>query len=321
MAEGAEACVYFRWRPTLFAQEQYHSGLLRHDGEPAQGLHDVKILAAENKLMSLIAAEPSHARVALLFRYDDLWALELQPQRQGFHYLRHLYVYYMTLLKLGVAVNLVSDTADLSPYDLVLAPTLHMPDSALVDRLTRFVEEGGSLLLGVRSGFKTPSNLVTDLPLPGLLRNLAGVQITSWQSLPDGVGLAVDSTVPGLSGLATYWYETLTPETATILGSYKGHGPALAMNNVGQGRVYTLGWYPDPAQVRAFLEYLCREGNIAPLASFPEGVLVFERGPYVLLLNFTDQEQTVEVNSHRVHILARDIAVYFRDQDTKNPAM
>jgi beta-galactosidase len=188
-----------------------------------------------------------------------------------------------------------------------------MPDSALVDRLTKYVKEGGILLLGVRSGFKTPSNLVTDLPLPGLLRSLTGLQITSWQSLPDKVGLAVDSAVPGITGLVKYWYETLKPETASVLGSYKEHGPALAMNEAGQGRVYTLGWYPDPTQARALLEYLCRECDIAPVAALPEGVLAFERGPYILFLNFTDQDHTVETNGRRISVLARDINVYHRN--------
>ena len=309
LVEGADTCVYFRWRPTLFAQEQYHSGLLRHDGEPAQGLRDVEALAGELELMAAIADHSLGARVALLFRYDDLWALELQEQRKGFHYLRHLYLYYMTLMKMGVAVNLVADTADFSRYDLVLAPTLHMPDVTLVEKLSRYVRQGGTLLLGVRSGFKTPTNLVTDQPLPGLLRELAGVRVTSWQSLPDGVELPLETAIPGLDGPAGYWYETLEADGATVLGSYQEVGAAITLNEVGNGRVCTLGWYPSPGQARALLQYLCKDCDIQPLAIFPDGVLGFARGPYTILLNFTDSVQTANFKGVDYHIAPRDLIV------------
>jgi len=215
LAEGAAACIYFRWRPTLFAQEQYHSGLLHHDGRPAAGYQELLALAEERERMAAVAAEPFTAAVAILFSYDDLWALELQPHRAGFHYLRHLYVYYHALQRLGVPVNLVSPAADLTTYKLLLAPTLHMPDQAMTERLSDWVTAGGTLLLGVRSGFKTPTNLVTDRPLPGLLHELAGLTITSWQSLPDGAGIEIETSMPGLAGSAGYWVETLQCNVST----------------------------------------------------------------------------------------------------------
>ena len=149
--------------------------------------------------MAAIAVEPCRADVAILIDYDDLWAIEFHPQRRDFNYLRHLFVYYEALLRLGIAVDIIPHSTDLSGYRLVLAPTLHMPDAPLVERLTEYVAGGGMLLLGVRSGLKTPSNLVTDQPLPGALRALAGITITSWQALPDGTGLAVTTDMPALT--------------------------------------------------------------------------------------------------------------------------
>lgn len=312
LAEGAEACVYFRWRPTLFAQEQYHAGLLRHDGESAQGLREVERLRDEGALLATIAAEPFKAEVALLMDFDDLWAIELQPQRRGFGYLRHLYLYYRTLLQLGVAVNLVPYDADLSGYRLVLAPTVHLPDEGLARRVADYVRAGGHLLLGVRSGFKTPTNLVTDQPLPGVLRGLAGVTVTSWQSLPDDVGLPLTTSVPGLAGPATVWYETLETETAEPLGHYGSGEIALALNALGAGRVMTMGWYPTPAQAQAMLRYLLDEAGVArPLAegTLPDGMLLFRRGPHTVLLNFTDQPLAVTLNGVGQIVPPRDVVV------------
>ena len=309
LAEGAEACVYFRWRPTLFAQEQYHSGLLRHDGDPAQGLGDVIAMQAERDLMAAVAAQPFEADVALMVDFSDLWAMELQPQRRGFGYLRHLFVYYRALLERGIPVNLIPYSADLSGYKLVLAPTVHLPDEALVERLTAYVTGGGHLLLGVRSGFKTPTNLVTDRPLPGLLRELVGARITTWQSLPDDVGPVVTTSLPDLGGRATFWYETMVAESATPLGHYETGEVALTANALGAGRIVTLGWYPDPEQVAALLPTLLAEAGVHGGPDLPDGVLMFPRGQYTILLNFTDLDRVVSLGDARYVVPPRDVVV------------
>lgn len=37
VAQGADTVVYFRWRPSIYAQEQYHEGILKHDASPGIG--------------------------------------------------------------------------------------------------------------------------------------------------------------------------------------------------------------------------------------------------------------------------------------------
>lgn len=314
MAEGADACLYFRWRPTLMAQEQYHSGLLRHDGEAAQGLRDVIALHEEQELLETIAAQSFQADVALLVDFAEMWALEIQPQRKGFHYLRHLFLYYQAFLRLGVQVNLVPYSADLTPYTLVLAPTIHMPTADLVEKLTGYVSGGGVLLMGIRSGFKTSTNLVTDAPLPGLLRPLTGVRITSWQSLPDHVSIPVEGELPGLDGPATYWYEVQLTESADPLAQYDTGETALALNRVGSGRVYTLGWYPTPDQAMSLLRYLLSEAGLHARSELPDGLLTFRRGPYRLLLNFTDHALSFDWDGAAFVVPARDVLV-LRESD------
>ena len=45
IAHGAEVVSYFRWRQLPFAQEQMHSGLLKHDSSAAAALSEVKEIA------------------------------------------------------------------------------------------------------------------------------------------------------------------------------------------------------------------------------------------------------------------------------------
>lgn len=314
VAAGADVIVFFRWRSTLFAHEQYHSGLLRHDGSTDVGYADLLAMQAERRLLDVVTSEPHSAEIALLFDWDDLWALELQPHRTGFDLMRHLFVYYRALERMGVPVDLVSYRNDLSRYKMLIAPTLHVADALKIAAVTDAVEQGATLLLGVRSGFKTPSNLVTDQPLPGALSDLAGVMIVTWESLPPGVEWAVTSPIAGLSGAASYWMERIRPKNDTeILATYldlpKPDNAALTCRSLGAGSVLYLGWYPTHEQATSLLQALMHEKGIRPIAELPEGVHVSRRGQQLILLNFTDSNHTVKVGKDQIVIAPRDVRV------------
>lgn len=312
LAAGAEAVVYFRWRACRFAQEQHHSGLLHHDVSAAVGYEDVLHLQQEQAALTQLAAEPLRNPVALLLDYADLWALQLQPHRQDFGYLRHLFVFYRALQQLGVPVDVVPPDRDLRPYRLVLAPTLFLVSDVLAAHLTQYVAQGGQLLLGVRSGFKTPTNIVTDQPLPGLLRELVGATVAQWHALPPQVGYAFESQVPALVGPATFWAEALQTHSAQPLATYTA-GPftgktALTANAVGQGCAYYLGFYPTLAQAQALVAHVTQAAQVSPLVSLPMGLVAAQRGPYTLLLNFMDEALTATFpTGQAVEVPARDV--------------
>lgn len=315
LCEGADTIVYFRWRSTLLSHEQYHSGLLRHDGSADVGYADQQKLAQEKELLDEIAAQPVAAEVAILFDFNDLWALQINPHRKDFDYLRHLFLFYAALRRLGIGVKLVSRRADLAAYRLVIAPSLHLADGADAAVLRDYVAGGGTLLLGVRSGFKRPDSRVTDEPLPGALRALAGATVTSWRSLPPGAEMELESDVAGLTDRVGYWVETLAAETAVPLATYAdGSGAALTENRVGNGRCFTLGFYPTPDQATALLRYLTDQLAIARVAELPPGMLAFRRGARTVLLNFTDEAQTAVVQGERVTVNGRDVQVVPADQ-------
>lgn len=320
LASGADVVSFFRWRACLYAQEQYHSGLLHHDASPDLGYREAQAMLGEREVMERVSGQPHQAQVALLFDYQDLWALQLQPHRQDFTYLRALFVYYRALVKLGLAVDVVSPRADLARYRLVIAPTLHLVDQALVDHLDSFVQGGGVALLGVRSGFKTPSNLVTDQPLPGLLRPLVGATVSDWHALPPGEGLTFESNIQGLIGEAGTWVEALVPDEAP-----EGAAPAevvvryteepfagkaaLTIHGRGAGRVGYVGWLPTVKQAQAMLLRLIPWLGLDAIPDLPEGVIAVRRGSTLVLMNFAKTGLSVRLKNERLSLKARDVLV------------
>ena len=325
LASGADAVVYFRWRASLYAQEQFHSGLLNHDGSPNLGYREVAGMHAERELMAQISTHPVKAQVALLLDYHDLWALQLQPHRRDFGYLRHLFVFYRALKHLGVTVDIISPEADLTAYQIVLAPTVFLGDEQLANRLARFASGGGTVLLGVRSGFKTHSNLVTDQPLPGVFGQITGITLSGWQALPPDIGFEIETDIPNLNGPAAFWAEGLLPAHSAEREAETGgndlktlalytSGPfasqaALTENPVGDGRAYYLGWYPNIEQAGAILAHLLDQAGIPKLADLPSGLIATSRGPYTVLLNFSEEQLTATIKGQPVRVGPRDIRV------------
>ena len=322
LASGAEAVIYFRWRAGLYAQEQFHSGLLHHDASPSVGYTDVEALQAERSLMSEITLAPHEAQIAFLLDYDSLWAIRFQPHHRDFDYMRHLFVYYRALQRLGLPADIVSVNADLSPYKLVIAPTAFLATEQLALSLKNFAEAGGTVLFGVRSGFKTTSNQVTDRPLPGHFRELAGITVRDWHSLSLDVSYDLSSSIPGLDGNATIWAEVLSPDISDlqsvnpapqILAHYTS-GPfnsyaALVENKVKAGRALYLGWYPNDAQAEALIAHLASQAGIHSLAALPEGLVAFKRGSHLILLNFTDKPLEATAEGLSVMVGPRDVQV------------
>lgn len=315
-ASGADTVVYFRERAALHAQEQYHSGLQNHDGSAAVGYLDQQKLWAERELLDWFTAEPPRAEVALLWSYDDLWALQLQPHTRDFTYLRHLFVYYRALQRLGIPVDVIPPSSPLTKYKLLIAPTLHLADAALATKLTEFVQAGGTLVMGVRSGFKNTSGTVTSQPLPGIFRDLAGATVTDWGALPGTLRIQVESEIPNLSGMASLWIEALQPlpqagaevRAHYTPGPYAGRG-ALTENVLGKGRALYCGWFLAAEQAVALVAHLATQLNIERLAELPPGLIAARRGAYTILLNFTDQPLDAEVNNRLVTVPGRNVQI------------
>lgn len=309
LAAGADTVVYFRWRPTLFAHEQYHSGILHHDSRPAVGHRSLLALKSEREVMRRLTAAPQDAQVALLFSFSDLWALQLQPHATGFGYLRLHFAYFQALHRLGIPVHILDSSAELDKYRLVIAPTAHIVDEKLAESLSGYVTAGGTLLLGIRSGFKGKSNLVTDQPLPGLLRELVGATVTEWQSLPAGVGVELESEIPELGGLAAYWVESLMSAGAETLARYKDGSAAVTSNARGAGKTIYAGFYPSQPQLTALLSHLAQVAGIRRIAELPAGMLAYRRGEETILLNFSDRPLTAKVADQEVTVGPRDLFV------------
>lgn len=332
---GANGVVYFRERAVNIGQEQYHSGLLKHDGSPDRGWHESKHTGDD--LAKLPYLERPQAPVAIVFDYNDLWALELDPHNRAYSYYQLVLDAYTQLWTQNIPVDIVPRDADLTGYTAVFVPSPVIIDDSHAQNWRGYVENGGNLIVTFRAAFKNDGNTWTDRPFPaGVLGELLQVTVDEQISIPPvpGVGLrnpnetapdwnderggnVVDTagTRPGIgfAGLSEgltlpsrsrykLWAEVLKPNGAQPVmkyadGYYKDE-IAMTVAKLGQGSAYFLGAWMDPILPRTLIKALDLEKH---------GIDAGVRGATVEVIRLKDSADAI--HEVRINHTKRTVAI------------
>ena len=88
-----------------------------------------------HKLAPVLEGTTVKAPVAIIYDYDSIWALRIQPGYAGNTYHGAMDRVYTALFRAGINVDFIAPTDDLSRYGAVFAPDLYiLPDDVAVIR-------------------------------------------------------------------------------------------------------------------------------------------------------------------------------------------
>jgi beta-galactosidase len=298
VARGADTIVYFRWRTCLFGTEQFWHGILPHSGEAGRRYDEIKRTIGElAPIMDRLGEGGQGAEVAMLWSYEQQWALQVQPHHPDFDYVAHLMTYYRAVYEAHVPIDLISERADLSPYRLVIAPLMFLMTPEMEAKFRAYIAGGGHLVLTMRTGVKDRNNQIIPHTLPGPLADVVGVRVDDYDCLwgvSQGVRWLAEGSAP--AGPCQKWCDIPRLEGARPLAlyttDYYAGTPAITENAYGEGRAYYVGTELPSVVMKAFMAHALAGANVAPLvATAPEGVEVAHRrgrdADYLFLLNHT----------------------------------
>jgi beta-galactosidase len=307
IAHGADGVVFFRWRTARFGAEQYWHGLLEHDGRAGRRYDEIKQMGLELKQVGgkLFGAE-TKSRVAILQSYDARFAFQVQGNSDTFGYENHVYQIYSALWKHNISVDVVSAMDDLSKYDLVIAPTLHVLTDTIAANLQSYVKAGGTLVVTPRTGVKDIDNVVVNQPLPGLLAELCGVIVEEYDAITPNISQAITFDVDGLAGQTLpvqIWCDILAPHGAEVIAHYAqdyyAGKPAVTLNKFGQGQAIYLGAIGTDSFYKTILGWLLKQNNIQSDIEAPAGVEITKRlqdnQTIYFVLNFNSSSQSINL--------------------------
>lgn len=290
---GIEDLLWFRWRAARAGQEQHHDALLRHDGSFATAHAEAARFIQEVRACPPEVLERGRASVALIVDYGDAWLLDVVPQTHGASHRTLLVAAHAAARRLGLDADIVPADADLTGYDLVLAPALQQVTDDRLARLEAALSAGATVVLGPRALHRDDDAIWIDEAVPpGRLGERLGARVDAAGN-PSGWPRDGAASVTVDVGGTTYppgpWLESLvTTDGATdveVLARAVG-GP-LDGCTVAAGRQGLVHLGASSAEAwAAVLEHLTGR------RSEPDHLEVFDRGGRRIVLDHRDRTVT-----------------------------
>jgi beta-galactosidase len=264
----------------------------------------------------LSGTEP-HSEVALLYSYDSRWAINWQRHNQAFDPKEALISYYGPLRSLVHSVDIVSASASLGQYKLVVAPALNVLTDAQANNLMEYVRAGGHLVLGQRSAMKNDDSGLQPERQPGPFTALLGGRVEQFYALDQDVPVTGDWG----SGSGKIWAEQLSvkdPQAHVLMRYGKSNGwldgqPAAITKTVGKGSITYIGAWLDEKTMDAAAKWMVETSGIHPLnISLPKGVDLYVRSKngqggdqktVWILINFGKDAATVALPGQMADVL------------------
>ncbi|MWV51341.1 beta-galactosidase (plasmid) [Rathayibacter sp. VKM Ac-2803] len=273
IARGADGALFFQWRQSTAGSEQFHSAMVPHAGADSRIFREVAALGASlERLAEVAGSVTERADIAILFSEDAAAALRSGPKPSiELTPLEEALSYHRVLTARGLAVDVLPPEADLEAYRLVLLPSVYLLPAAAVERLTRWVEAGGVLVVSPFSGIVDDEGRVIGGGYPGALRDLLGVRMEEFFPL-----LERQKTVLSDGSAGHLWSELGRSAGAEVTATYRtgalAGSPALFRRSVGSGTAIYHSTFLDTDSKDALIASLARRHHLRPVAEGDPGL-------------------------------------------------
>ena len=306
IAHGADYVSFFRWRTATMGTEIYWHGILDYDNRDNRKLAEVHRIWNRTKAISEIAGADYQSAFAMVRDYDNIWDSQVD-------------VWHSRLAKKSEKEIFVASQINHTPMDVVYLldsteaeellkyPVLIYPHALILtekraELLKVYVEAGGCLIIGSRTGQKEINGKCVMTPMPGLLSNVSASDVKEFTF----VGPADDTVTMKWNekeidtGLFNDILVTTSLE-AKILAKYENNyyegRPALVETPCGKGKVLHFGGTFTRENVKELLSYTGVLEPYADLAEIPEccelAVREKEGRKYLFILNYSDEPQHI----------------------------
>lgn len=312
-ASGAQGAMFWPWRQQWGGQEMPHGAVISAWGKKAANWDELSRLGSElHKASDFLMANPvAPAEAAIVFSHSALNGLQLESIANGLRYYQDwTYRFYRPMADNYIFRDVIYPGTDFSQYKLLFMPLLPYLPSDTKSRLREWVENGGILLFGPMSGYRTEEWTQHTDAHAGNLEDWMGVEVESF--IPIGTArrekeipfvLKFDESLGIADSEASLWSVALSDKGGKPLARYTtGHHAgktAIMETEVGKGKVIFLGTDPGKDAMGRILKRYATEAGINSDVKGDPGVVVVPRegdSGGVILVNIFPEEKTLTLD-------------------------
>lgn len=311
VARGADGIMQFQWRQAAAGSEKFHSAMVPHSGEDTRIFRETTQLGADLASLDVVRGTRSTSRVAIVLDWESWWALEQDSMPAQLSYLDEIRRWHGAFWREGVLVDFTRSTGDLTPYDVVVAPTLFAPTDDAVANLASVPERGGQLVVTYQSGIVDEHLHARLGGYLGELQDVLGLWVEEFFPLEESASVGIDGA---LAGSAHRWSEMVRVTDADVVSRFSSGEltgwPAVTRRSIAEGSAWYVATSPDTLEelVRQVLLAAGVESTPPPL-----NVEVVTRGEVTFVLNHSHSELRVDIASGVVLVPAMDAFVIDAD--------
>lgn len=314
VAHGSDSVQYFQWRKSRGSVEKFHGAVVDHVGtEHTRVFQEVRKTGEILKAIDEAAGSTVRARVAILYDWESRWALD---DSQGFQkekkYSKTCVDYYTPFWKRGIAVDVIGPNKDFAKYDLVIAPMQYMTSRELIDKIEKYVKDGGRVFATYMLGMVNESDLCYLGGFPAeKLKDVFGIWNEEIDTLyPDERG---EVEMDGKKYVQKDYAELIHTIGATTLATYTkdfyARLSAFTVNSYGKGKAYYQAFRDDGEFIEKVISELLQELEISPtIPCLPmQGVTAHKRTDgetdYLFVENYNAERVEIELGDEYINMV------------------
>ncbi|WP_127473331.1 beta-galactosidase [Microbacterium sulfonylureivorans] len=314
VGRGADGIMFFQWRQSRAGSEKFHSAMLPHAGTGTATWRSVTDLGERLGALPELPPPGRDARVALVFDWENWWAVEERDHPVEIDYLALCLEWYGALHSRGLMVDIVPPEKVDDGYDLAIAPALYLLRDEGAASLTRFVGDGGTLLAGPFTDIVDGHDQFRSGGFLTQLGPVLGVRFEDFGALggptTGGTGVGAQAARASADGdrapfrlghveaTGSLVAELVHPVEADVVASFTdgraAGSPAVTRHAFGAGEGWYVATMPDPVGLDAIVGAVVEASGVRPVvANLPAGVEAARRGDLVTVINHGDDEVVV----------------------------
>lgn len=327
VAHGADFISFFRWRTCAMGTEMYWHGILDYDNRDNRKLAEVGYFNKNFKRLEPVCGADVVSGVAVIRDYDNLWDTNTDEWHKLVHDPSERDLFEtLELTHTGYDYLYINDETgidELAKYKLLFYPHPVIMTSERAAVLKKYVEQGGTLIVGCRAGYKDITGKCPMMAQPGLLSEITGSDVYDWTIVNEKdneqpvIKMAdVELVAPVFNDIMRVRDEDEASDAVKILGTYANKyyadSAAIIEKTTKKGRSIHVGTVFTPQIIRTLLDYT---GVLTPhkdVIEAPEDVEIVVREKkisknksirYYFVINYNEEARTILLKKEMKNLL------------------
>jgi beta-galactosidase len=309
---GNQMVCGWTWQSMWGGEEQYLEGMTDWDGIPNRKYYEYKKIATEFKRIEKFFPYKVKAQVALAFSFPSQIVSYAYPEQHE----NQVQTCFNQFFKRNIDVRMVDIRRSNLKYKLLIIPGVAVMDPITAKKIRDFVYNGGTAIMTSYSALVDTTNQVFASTHPGLLNDVFGIRVGSYELVSDmnelsrlsykGDQVRVDYQGKNIETQSPR-YDVIQPKGAKVLGnitSLDKDYPIITSNTYGKGTAIYIGLPARGEVLSPMLNNLINNLSIQKGPDVPSGVMARQIDKnHILYLNISDTPKEIRMQGPSRSIL------------------